>query len=547
MGMMKTIAKGPFLGINNRLPDFALHVKDKGDYLHEAINVDINNADNIRRRKATALIQAMTGAHSLFTAGDGTRYLVRGSVLYVVTLPAYTETLFKILTSDAAMSYIEYGGSLYFSNGTDSGRIASGVWYPMALPTPAAPVVASVPGGELYAGRYQVVTTYCRMSGADLLEEGGCSPVGYYDLAAVGGLRIPLPSATAGATHAAVYVSTVNGSVPMRVATVVLGTATIDVTLQAELAIGRDADQRKEQPLPAGKLFVGNGMLCSYSGSEVYEGIPGRLGYYVPLTERDLEGGRMIFPADVSNVLVTQGGTYVVSDKTYWFPGTRMTKTELVQDVLPYGGVPGTGFSYKFKSAQDQMIERVGWFGAEGIVIADQAGNATPVMADNVSLTPPASGVSAIFTAGGYRRVASCGWALNLSNLAATRYTDYDFTSISGNYATKADGIYDLNSTGEVAWLVDLGKENFGTETMKHLPAVYVGADSEMPVQLRVQAPGGVDYTYDARSSGTDTRIQRIDPGKGLRSNWFELSLLGESDFTLASVSFAPIASTRRI
>ena len=68
-------------------------------------------------------------------------------------------------------------------------------------------------------------------------------------------------------------------------------------------------------------------------------------------------------------------------------------------------------------------------------------------------------------------------------------------------------------------------------------------------MELRVQAPREVDYTYAARSSGEDLQMQRIDPGKGLRANWYELTVLnaGGADFTLASVSFAPTASTRRI
>jgi hypothetical protein len=68
-------------------------------------------------------------------------------------------------------------------------------------------------------------------------------------------------------------------------------------------------------------------------------------------------------------------------------------------------------------------------------------------------------------------------------------------------------------------------------------------------MQLRVQAPGDVDYTYEARSSGTDLQMQRIDPGKGLRASWFNLQLMNQngSDFNLASVSFAPTVSSRRI
>lgn len=531
---MKTISKGPFLGVNNRLPDFALHVDKTGDYLREAVNVDINNAGNIRQRKAVALLQAMTGAHSLYTATDGTRYLVRDSVLYVVTLPSYSETLLKILTADDAVSYAEFNGALYYSNGTDSGKIKAGAWYPWALPTPSAPTVSNV-GGELFAGWYQVSVSYCRKDGSDLLEEGGISPSANYELAADGGLRITLPGATTGATHINVYVSTVNGPVPMLAKTVAAGTATTDITLQAELMVGREAIQRFEVPLPAGtQLFIHKSALCSVKGSVVYEGIPAKQGYCIDAAK----GVR--FPADVSNAVPVDGGVYIVSDKTYWFPGPVVTLTENIVRALPYGGVKGTSFSSPNKSQH-------GWFGAKGFVLASPNGEVEAVMSDNINLTPPSSGVSAVFEADGVRRVVSCGWNLNLDKLSATQYTGYDFTSISGNYGTKADGIYDLAADGAVPYVIDLGRENFGTEQLKALPAVYVGVDSEEPMQLRVRTSSGEEYFYDARSCGGGMQINRIDPGKGLRENWYELALVQETDFTLASVSFAPVASTRRI
>lgn len=533
---MKTVPKGPFLGINNRLPDFALHVPKTGDFLRDGENIDIDDAGRIRRRAAAALVQAMSGAHSLYTATDGVRYLVRDAALYVVTLPTYSETLLKVMTSDDAMSYVEYGDSLYYSNGTDSGRVVAGATYPLGLPTPSAPGVTSV-GGELFAGWYQVAVSYLN---ATTGEEGGVSPSSNYELTMDGGLRITLPAATPGATHIAVYVSTANGSVPMLAKTVAAGTATVDVVLQAELAVGREANPRFEKPLPAGRLFLFNGMLCSYKGSEIFEGIPYRPGYYVPVTERELEGGRIPFPEEVTNVVPNQNGVFVTADKTYWFAGTRMTKTEIVQDVLPYGGVPGTAFALPNKSI-------VGWFGKEGVVFGSPNGEVEAVMSDNISQTPPASGVSAIFTDRGYRRVVSCGWCVNLDNKAATRYTDYAFTSISGQYATKADGIYDLASTGLISYLIDLGRENFGTETFKSLPAIYLGVDCDVPMCLRVRTPSGNEYFYEARSCGGGLGIHRIDPGKGLRENWYDLALVQEADFTLASSSFAPVASNRRI
>ena len=48
---MKTISKGPWLGVNNRLPDFALHKPKVGDFIRSGVNVDITNSGNIKRRR----------------------------------------------------------------------------------------------------------------------------------------------------------------------------------------------------------------------------------------------------------------------------------------------------------------------------------------------------------------------------------------------------------------------------------------------------------------------------------------------------------------
>ena len=525
---MKTIGKGPWLGINNRLPAYALNKDKVGDFLRDAVNVDVDNAGSLRRRRAASMVQAMVAPHSLHMTSDTAGYMVRGSSIYAITLSAYSETLFKVLTSNNPVSWLEVAGHLYYSNGIDSGRISAGVWYPWALPTPSAPSVAGV-AGALDKGAYQVVVSY-RNSVTG--EEGGVSPSTSHSLSTIGGLRVTLPGATPGATHINVYVSTVNGEVPFLAATVTTGTATVDIVLPAS---GREANERFEAPLPAGtQLFEFNGCLCSVNGSDVFEGIPYRHGYYLK-TE-----GRIPFPASVSNAVPAENGVYVVADKTYWFQGAVMTKAEIVKDVLPYGGVPGTAFT----TPDDKNM--VGWFGRDGIVLADTMGQVKAAMAENVDQVAPVSGTSAVFVDRGCRRVVSCGWCLNLETSAVTQYSDYAFTSVSGGYGTRADGIYTLAGTGKVPYLIDLGKEDFGAEEKKTMPAVYLGYASDEPISLRVQTPEH-DYTYAARSCSSDLQIHRVDPGRGLSANWFDLSLIGEYDFTLATVSFAPAASTRRI
>jgi hypothetical protein len=545
---MNTKQVGPFLGVNNRLPDFSLHVRDKGDWLRDAVNVDITDAGNVVRRAATTLVQAMSNADSLYLTSATAGYLRRGAAIYAITLPTYTETLLKILSADAALSWVEFNGSLYYSNGTDSGRIEGGVAYPWGLTTPTAPTCAGI-AGTLYAGTYQVaVSYYNNVTG----EEGGISASSNPALATAGGIRITPPGASAGATHVNVYLSTVNGSIPMWIGSYAIGGGVIDIS--AEPARLRESNGRFEAPLPAGtQIFMANGRLCSVSQDRyrINLGSPARPGYYIPIDGRQraegapLDYGYITFPAPIDLVIPTQMGVYVAyGDVTQFFAGTDFASTEIVRDVLPYGAVPGTAFVVPHKENP-----LVGWFGAHGIVLGDPQGVVKDTMIDNIDLTPPASGTSVVIQANGYKRVVSCGWCLNMENNAATRYEDWSVTSSSLGYATMPNGLYRLDGSGKVDAYVSLGKKDFGSENLKYLPACYIGVSSDTPMKLVVTTPEAEEYEYEARSSSTDLRIQRVDPGRGLRANWYNLSLYNTegSEFTLASVSFAPIASGRRI
>lgn len=530
---MKTTSLGPFLGINNRLPDHALRV-DKmrvkpGDWLRSANNVDIDDAGNIRRRAGTALVQAMSNAHSLQMISPTNGFIVRAAVLYAVTLPAYSEILLKVLVSNARMSYTRLGDSWYFSNGTDSGRIIDGAAYPLALLTPVTPALSGI-GGSLEAGRYLISVSYFN---AVTGEEGGISASGTYELSSVGGIRVALPAVLIGATNINIYLSAANGGVPALLASVATGTTTYDCIA---LANGRESSMRFEAPLPAGTLFIHNGRLCSFFANIVYVGLPFRPGYYLPAE------GFIPFPNTISIAVSAQSGVYVASDKTYFIPGDLGNVNGPLVDVLPSGAVPGTAFTVPASSD-------VGWFGVNGFVMADTQGAAVEAISAAVDLVAPTSGTAVVMECDGFKRVVSCGWAMNLATKAATTYSDWAFTSTSDHYGTKVDGIYSLDAAGTAAATVGLGKQNFGSEEKKHLPAVYLGVDAITPMSLRVQAAGGVDYTYSARSSSADMQQQRVDPGRGLRANWFELTLLNTAGvaFTLANISFAPTATTRRI
>lgn len=531
--MAQTIQLGPFLGVSNKLPESALHT-DKGDYLRSAPDILIDSAGRLRSIDALVLAQEAPGAHSLFMMSDTGGYVVRSGVMYAITLPTYTETLFKVLTTDDPISYTQIGSDLYYSNGTDSGRITNGGWYPMGLPTPAAPTCSAV-SGTMYAGVYQASVSYFNETTG---EEGGVSPSTSSTLVGDGGVRVALPATTPGATHVIVYMSPVNGSVPMRAATVLVGTDHVDFT--APLTnFGRQATGRIYAPLPAGDLFESNGRLCSISGDTVYVGLPYKYGYYEP------GKGFVKFAAPVSIAVANEGGTYIAADKTYFVPGDLGNVQDKLIDALPYGAVRGTAFEHPSK-------KNVGWFSQDGFVLADTVGQAVAITADTISATPPERGFSAIINQGSAVTVFSCGWMLNLDNNTVTE-NSYALTSFSRGFGTTANGIVRLDTDNAQAGYANFGKLDFGTDRVKHLTNVYVGVSAVDSLVLTVSYADERDrlleYEYVARSSSENLHVQRYDVGRGIRGTWFELTLSNPDGqkFELASVSFVPAASQRRV
>lgn len=150
----------------------------------------------------------------------------------------------------------------------------------------------------------------------------------------------------------------------------------------------------------------------------------------------------------------------------------------------------------------------------------------------------------------------SRAWAINLETGASSQYDYYGYNSFferDGEYYGVADdGVYRLDgatdSGRDIAALVEMGRSDFGTPFRKRIVNVYVGVSSTGKVLLKVNA-AGQEYVYEARSSSTTLKNHRVDVGKGLSANYFNLTLLNQDgcDFDLETISFEPVVATRKI
>ena len=145
-------------------------------------------------------------------------------------------------------------------------------------------------------------------------------------------------------------------------------------------------------------------------------------------------------------------------------------------------------------------------------------------------------------------------WTVNTDTNATTRYENYSFNSFATvglrQFGVRKDGVYLLGGTSDAGQAIEagvaLGKHDFGTQALKHIAAVYAGVSTTGQLFLRV-GDGKSQYTYKARRVDADMRVQRFDPGRGLRANYFTFDLVSEGDFELDSVTFAVAATKRRI
>jgi len=147
-------------------------------------------------------------------------------------------------------------------------------------------------------------------------------------------------------------------------------------------------------------------------------------------------------------------------------------------------------------------------------------------------------------------------WVVNTDTGASSQYEQYGFNSFFKrdgiSYGVADDGIYKLEGDDDegasISALVNFGKSNFGVSFKKKVPYFYIGIGSDDLMYLKCNVDGS-EYIYEMRSSSTAVKNHRVDPGKGLEGNYWNLELINKegADFVIATVQFKPLISSRRI
>jgi hypothetical protein len=361
-----------FAGLRNTVPPERFAVED----LEAALNVDIDDSRQLRRRKGMTLARAGTirsvwanSAIALAVADDTTlaRLSLAGST-------AAAATLRTGLTPGQPMSFDYIGGRVYYANGAETGVVDNGVSRSWGLPAPGAPALAAI-GGTLRAGRYQVAITNLRSDG----QESGARPAAVIDLPATGGIRLSgiTSAADSGIAARALYVSTCNGDTLYRAGILSPSDTTADY-----------ATEPPSMEVPLRTLHLQAPSAFKYVSTMLGGwtlGARGRQLFYSEPISPELFDLRKnyTFLSNITLLVGLHAGALVGTETgVYWLAGQDPQKWTL-EDRMAYGAIDGASATFALKDIDGSSDGRGVAFATErGICLCTDDGKVVNLTQD---------------------------------------------------------------------------------------------------------------------------------------------------------------------
>ena len=322
---MKSVHIGPFLGMNNQLPQTQYNVPDEGDFVRDARNVDILDSGTLRRRSGyTKLLDGRFS--SLYAVGRTALCVHDGHLCRVNALPSgQWNTVQLCPVRGATVSYAPVGEQVFCTDGDSVWRYAGMAVIHNAVAAPQAPLVEMSTGG-LPEGAYRFLCTRVRAFG----EESAAGASAEAILDGSSGVTVTVDNTPDWPDERlCLYMTTANGEVFYRVAYVNAG-ETVTVASMPDL---HGACQTMDlAPMPAGDIirFFG-GRLFTAKGPVLNSSRPYAHGLHHP--EEDF----FQFPQAITKVETVTDGMFICADRTWFMPSDFAS----MREVLPYGAIKG--------------------------------------------------------------------------------------------------------------------------------------------------------------------------------------------------------------
>lgn len=312
--------------------------------LREAINVDIDDVGNARRREGYELLYSGSDIDSLyknyFREGSSLKYLNDDNTASIVTSVAK----YKI-------SYTKINELIYCTDGTDNFILDGLTAYPLGAPTP------KLMGQEPESGDIQTTYTY----------------------------RNQLTGEESGAAR-----GLVNAVSSEKVGYDLIQWNTTGNDGRFYDASGRILETQFMDILPAGQIIeYYKGKMYIADGSTLWFSQPYRFG--VNKTSADF----FSFPSHITICVAVDSGIYVVADQTYFITFSKTEEAslrEVSQDVAVEGTgllISGSDLGFEFES------EVAYWFGPKGATIGLPDGQVHNITDDVLVINDNSSNIGA--------------------------------------------------------------------------------------------------------------------------------------------------------
>lgn len=383
-----------FRGIKNVTSDERL----KPGELTVAQNVDIDDTFRVLTRLGRSQLAA-GNFHSLW-AEEEHCLVMKDSDLYRIDLPSATGTVLTRLSSADRVAYSRQQNTIYFSNGTDTGRVHEGAVKGWGVPNPVGQPRAAAGAGRLPPGAYSYAITFGRADGY----ESGTGPAGVIELTEQGGIVLTeIESSTdAEVSVKLVYISGPNGQELFRAAVLPADAASATVM---DVPSGPRLETDFASPAPAGTILeTHSGVMYVVAGSVAYFSDPYQF-------ERFRRARQFLqFPGPVTMFAAVNDGIYVSTPETTWFlEGTEPRKMKS-RVVLNYGAIPGTAVKTTIGTlkADEETQEgapggtAVMWTTPNGVCVGVEGGSVTNITEQRMSFPTAARGGAIVRQVRGY-------------------------------------------------------------------------------------------------------------------------------------------------
>ena len=389
-------ALGPWAkGVNNVDKENSIGA----DELRSAVNIDLDRQGNPRRRAGLTQRVELTDGHSVYSNSN---LLVGcdGGTLYRIDPNLYSTTSLRSdLVPNRSLSYCDIQGSIYYSNGIQTGRILpDGSLMGLGVSVPNSPTLASASNGSLYAGSYQVCLTNVNSAG----EESGSTLANVVTIASDGGtIQITDIPQASGVSYVRIYATPPNGDTFYRHVEIPIGVTSYNLTTTIR---GPVLETQFGEPMPGGHIIrYYRGRLYSADESVVWFSEPLRYGLCKPLDDHLPDFGERI-----TVMQPVHDGIYVVADKAYFLGGNN--PHEMIPVVAhPHRGIEGTGIEVapKMFNAEEVPGMLAYWFSENGPCLGFPGGLVSPPTEDRIAHAAYASGASGFRQVEGIRSVVT--------------------------------------------------------------------------------------------------------------------------------------------